>query len=80
MAELTTDPVGWLRDRFAHIEEVLDQADAPESVTSTDNVDALKAGGPMVLTVVEQLLQEVAAGRAALAPANVGESVRASWL
>jgi hypothetical protein len=78
--ELSTDPVGWLRDRFARIEDVLEQADVPESVASADDVNALRAAGPMVVSVVEQLLRDVADGRAAQAPADAGESVRSSWL
>jgi len=77
---LSTDPVGWLRDRFARLDEVLDQAEAPESVRASDDVKALSAAGPMVVGVVEQLLADVAAGRAAQAPADAGDSVRASWL
>jgi len=78
--ELSTDPVGWLRDRFAHVEEVLIQAEAPKSVTASDDVDALRDAGPMVAAVVETLLRDVADGRAGLAPADAGESVRSSWL
>ena len=77
--ELSKDPVGWLRDRFAAIEEVLEQADAT-SLAASEDVDALKAAGPMVVGVVEQLLRDVAEGRAGLAPAGAGESVRSSWL
>jgi hypothetical protein len=75
--ELSTDPVGWLKDRFARIEDVLADADLPDS---GEDADALKAAGPMVVAMVEQLLRDVAAGRAALEPAGAGESVRSSWL
>jgi hypothetical protein len=34
----------------------------------------------MVVAMVEQLLRDVAAGRAALEPDRAGESVRSSWL
>jgi hypothetical protein len=78
--ELSQDPVGWLRGRFTRIEEVLDAAGVPEGLAASDDVAALKAAGPMVVAVVEQLLQDVAAGRAAVAPADAGESVRSSWL
>jgi hypothetical protein len=78
--ELSTDPVGWLRDRFARIEEVLDNANVPESVPVSDDVEAARAAGPMVVAVVEQLMRDVAAGRAGQAPAEVGDSVRSSWL
>jgi hypothetical protein len=78
--ELSNDPVGWLRDRFASFDEVLKDAEAPESVATSDDVDAMITAGPMVVTVVEQLLRDVAAGRAALAPVEVGDSVRSSWL
>jgi hypothetical protein len=77
--ELSADPVSWLRGRFAQIEDVLDQAEAPPSV-APDEIDAVKAAGPTVVLVVEQLLADVAAGRAALAPAEAADSVRASWL
>ena len=40
----------------------------------------LRAAGPHIAAVVEELLGEVAAGRAGLAPADAGDSVRASWL
>jgi hypothetical protein len=78
--DLSANPVGWLRDRFAAVEEVLDQADAGELLASNGDVDALKAAGPMVVAVVEQLLRDVAAGRAARAPADAGGFVRSSWL
>jgi hypothetical protein len=78
--ELSSNPVGWLRDRFAHIDEVLEQAEAPDHVRSSDDVESLVAAGPMVVAVVEQLLSDVAAGRAGLAPAEAGESFRSSWL
>jgi len=77
---LSTDPVGWLRDRFARIDEVLDHASRPESLAPGEDVEAVTAAGPMVLAVVEHLLREVVAGRAAQAPADAGESVRSSWL
>jgi hypothetical protein len=78
--ELSRDPVGWLRQRFARIEEVLADADLPESVSANGDVDFVRSAGPMVVAVVEQLLRDVAAGRAALPPADAGESVRSSWL
>jgi len=78
--ELSTNPLGWLRDRFARIDEVLDHASVPESLACGEDVEAVTAVGPMVLAVVEQLLRDVAAGRAAQAPADAGGSVRSSWL
>ena len=77
---LSTDPVGWLRERFARIEEVLETAEASESGVSSDEVKALQEAGPMVVAAVEHLLREVAAGRAGQAPADAGDSVRSSWL
>jgi hypothetical protein len=78
--ELSTDPVGWLRERFAHLDEVLEHADAPASLRAGADLRSMTAAGPMVVGVVEQLLADVAAGRAGLAPADAGDSVRASWL
>jgi hypothetical protein len=78
--ELSTNPVGWLRDRFARIDEVLDHASVSESVAPGGDVEAVTTAGPMVFAVVEQLLRDVAAGRAAQAPAVAGGSVRSSWL
>ena len=76
--ELSKDPVAWLRGRFAAIEEVLDQAEA--GPVDHYDVEALRAAGPTVVAVVEQLLKDVAEGRAGLAPAETGDSVRSSWL
>jgi hypothetical protein len=78
--ELSTNPVGWLRDRFAQIDDVLDHAGVPESLASGDDVAAVTAAGPMVVAVVEQLLRDVAAGRAAQAPADASGPVRSGWL
>jgi hypothetical protein len=78
--ELSSDPIGWLRGRFTSIDEVLHAAGAPDDVATSDDVAALKTAGPLVVAVVEQLLQDVAAGRAAIAPADAGDSVRSSWL
>jgi hypothetical protein len=78
--ELSTDPVGWLRERFARLDEVLELAEAPESLRAGEDVKGMAEAGPMVVAVVEQLLADVAAGRAGQAPADAGDSVRASWL
>jgi hypothetical protein len=80
VAELSTDPVGWLRDRLAHVDDVLDHAGGPDPLALGDDVEAIKAAAPMVVAVVEQLLRDVAAGRAAQAPTDAGDSVRSSWL
>jgi hypothetical protein len=78
--ELSATPIGWLRARFAQIGDVLDYATGPERLAPAEDIDAIVAAGPMVAAVVEQLLHDVAAGRAAKAPAQAGKSVRSSWL
>jgi hypothetical protein len=75
---LSTDPLGWLREQFARLDEVLDLGVAAADLS--DDIESLTAAGPSVVAVVEQALRDVAAGRAGLEPVGAGESVRASWL
>ena len=79
--ELSANPLGWIKGRFAAIEEVLREAQLPEDVhVGSADVEALGTAGPVVVAQLEHLLAEVAAGRAGLAPDGQGEFVRESWL
>jgi hypothetical protein len=78
--ELSADPVGWLRKRFADVPGVLADAGIDAADLGPNDVADLEAAGPMIVDAVERLLVEVAAGRAGLAPDGAGEFVRASWL
>lgn len=78
--ELSADPVTWVAERFADIEAVLDEAGVDADELGPGDVDALRAAGPAVVSQLEHLLGEVAAGRAGLAPESGGEFVRQSWL
>ncbi len=79
--ELSSNPLGWIKGRFAAIEEVLQEAQPPEDLhIGSADVEALRAAGPVVVAQLEHLLAEVAAGRAGLAPEEHGDFVRASWL
>lgn len=77
--ELSASPLTWVRDRFAAIEEVLDEARVDPTELG-DDVDSLRAAGPAVVAQLELMLAEVAAGRAGLAPPEHGDFVRQSWL
>lgn len=77
---LTVDPLGWVRDRFADIEDVLADAGVDPTEVGADDVEALRAAAPAVAAQLEYLLGEVAGGRAGLAPAGAGDFVRQSWL
>ena len=77
--ELSASPLTWVRDRFAAIEEVLDEAHVDPAELG-DDVDSLRAAGPAVVAQLELMLGEVAAGRAGLAPPEHGDFVRQSWL
>jgi hypothetical protein len=77
---LSADPVGWLRARFDAIDEVLRQAGVDAGSLGGREVEDLRAAGPLVVTAVERLLQDVAAGRAGVAPDTTGDSIRSSWL
>lgn len=77
--ELSASPLTWVRDRFAAIEEVLDEARL-DAVELGDDVEALRAAGPVVVAQLEHMLAEVAAGRAGTAPSEHGDFVRQSWL
>jgi hypothetical protein len=78
--ELSTNPVAWVRDRFTDIEGVLSDAGVEVSTLGADDVASLRAAAPAVVTQLEVMLGEVAAGRAGLRPADHGEFVRQSWL
>lgn len=79
VAELSASPLTWVRDRFAAIEEVLDEARV-DAAELGDDVEALRAAGPVVVAQLEHMLAEVAAGRAGTAPSEHGDFVRQSWL
>jgi hypothetical protein len=79
VAELSAQPVAWLRERLAEPAAVLDAA-GEDPVAHAADLAALQAAGPRIAEVVEHLLAEVAAGRAGVAPDGAGDSVRASWL
>lgn len=78
--ELSAAPLGWVRDRFGAIEEVLADAGIEDDEVSKDDVESLRAAGPSVVAQLEHMLAEVAAGRAGQKPAEHGEFVRQSWL
>src|SRR3712207_108492 len=79
--ELSANPLGWIKRRFAAIDEVLQEAQLPADLRiSSADVDALRSAGPVVVAQLEHMLAEVAAGRAGLAPDEHGEFVRESWL
>ena len=78
--ELSASPLSWTADRFAHIEEVLDDAGLDASDLGTRDVEALRAAGPDVVRQLETMLGDVAAGRAGLPPDEQGSFVRQSWL
>ena len=77
---LSSSPLSWVRDRFAQIDAVLADAAIDASDLGTDDVESLRAAGPAVVTQLEHMLGEVAAGRAGRAPVEHAEFVRQSWL
>src|SRR5215212_9533672 len=77
--ELSARPVDWLRARLADPAVVLAEAGEDPAAHAAD-VAALQDAGPLIAATVEQLLAEVAAGRAGVAPEDAGDAVRASWL
>lgn len=77
---LSAEPLRWVRDRFATIDEVFADAGVDGADVGADDLEALRAAGPAVVTQLEHMLGEVAAGRAGLAPATRGDFVRESWL
>jgi hypothetical protein len=78
--ELSAKPLQWVADRFAAIDEVLADAGVTTDDVGADDVELLRAAGPVVVAQLEHLLGEVAAGRAGQAPADAGDFVRQSWL
>lgn len=76
---LSADPPGWLAERFAAIEEVLDDAGVDVEALGAD-VERLRNAGPIVSAEVARQLVEVAAGRAALPRMDGSEFQRSGWL
>ena len=78
--ELSANPLSWTADRFAHIEQVLDEAGLDAADVGTRDLESLRSAGPEVVRQLELMLAEVAAGRAGLPPDQHGSFVRQSWL
>lgn len=78
--ELSDDPVGWVRDRFGQLDDVLADAGIDPQDRTDDDVESLRAAAPVVAGQLEFMLAEVAAGRAGLPPAEQADFVRQSWL
>ena len=78
--ELSASPLTWIRGRFEDIEGVLTDAQVDVEDIGKDDVESLRSAGPMIVTQLEHMLGEVAAGRAALKPEGDAEFVRESWL
>jgi hypothetical protein len=77
--DLSAAPVDWLRARLADPAAVLAEAGEDPGAHAAD-IAALQAAGPLIAGTVDDLLAEVAAGRAGVAPDDAGDAVRASWL
>lgn len=78
--DLSAEPLGWVRDRFATIDAVFGDAGVDVGEVGADDLESLRAAGPAVVAQLEYMLSEVAAGRAGLAPASRSDFVRQSWL
>lgn len=78
--DLSADPVAWVADRIAHIDDVLADADFDRSELGPGDIEQLRRAAPIVVSQLKHLLGEVAAGRAGLAPEGHDEFVRQSWL
>ncbi|MFG1948828.1 hypothetical protein [Nonomuraea sp. NPDC048826] len=76
--ELSADPLGWLAERLSDLDGVLKQANVDE--TYPLDAAALRERTPEIIACVERTLADVRAGRLGNAPAEGGESIRASWL
>lgn len=67
---LSADPVTWTAARLAATEVLLNDAGVAESELGVDDAQRLREAGPMIVAMLEDLLAEVAAGRAGLEPAG----------
>ncbi|MFY2861072.1 hypothetical protein ACOJVU_15210 [Mycobacterium sp. THU-M104] len=78
--ELSADPVSWLAGQLADPAAVLARAgvDADE-VTEADKT-ALAASAPEILATVKRMLEQVADGQLAPAPAEPVAAARTGWL
>jgi len=79
--ELLVNPVGWVADRLADLEGVLDQAGVSAGEVGDGDAAALRAALPEIIETLGRLLDGVAAGTLGLPPPGpAGTSVRLGWL
>src|SRR6185437_14717826 len=60
--ELSSDPLGWLADRLANLDEVLAQGGFPAGTASADDVAELRKAAPEIVQATGRLLDRVRAG------------------
>jgi hypothetical protein len=87
--ELSSDPLGWLADRLANLEEVLAQGGFPTGTASPNDVVELSRTAPEIVETTGRLLARVRAGELGNPPeaessvpsdGRVQTLVRTGWL
>ncbi|WP_246064136.1 hypothetical protein [Nonomuraea longispora] len=79
--ELSAEPLKWLAERLADLEDVLDRAGADRDEASPADVAGLRERAPEIVETVGRMLDGVRAGDLGTPPgAEPATSVRASWL
>lgn len=79
-ADLSADPVAWLRHQLADTDAFLERTGVDRSELGPDDAAALRDAAPLVVGAVAHLLDEVRAGRAGLAPDDSATFARQGWL
>lgn len=81
LPELSADPLGWLAERFTHLDDVLKAARAPLDELGGDEVAEVRAAGPAIVAAADSVLDRVRAGELARPPGDEPvDSARVSWL
>jgi hypothetical protein len=82
---MSADPVAFVGEQLADLDALLAGAGLDASAVGPDDAAQLRAAVPEIVAVVQRLLDGVHAGELATAPvvdgrADLGDSVRSSWL
>jgi hypothetical protein len=79
--ELSADPVTWVGKQLSDLTALLDRAGMEADESFAVDADSLRGRVPEIKETVRSMLEDVKAGKLALAPAGEEpESARVSWL
>jgi hypothetical protein len=79
--ELTADPVGWVGKQLSDLTALLDRAGVEVDESFYADAENLRSRAPEIMKTLQSMLDDVKAGKLAVAPAgDTPSSARVSWL